>query len=377
MSRLTQKYNGLKQKKLPLTGLLSVVMSPLVVTSTVQANEAQANLEVFNNAYDKIANVSVEQLAAPSEQQKQRIRNILNSAGITNPIESIEPSELPSMYQINLVQQPGLKSQPPLHITADGYYILQGELRANPSPKKSTPPQEPPSKTMSGMPVSDKLRASILQNSSLLKNITADLALYHTSVSGLIWGNAYDGQPFITTTDASVFTSGEISVIKNGQFAGLDPEFEQKKNLHVLSQLEEDQLITYPARSEEKAIIYVATDINCPYCRVMHQDMAKLNAKGITVKVIGYPYYEGSPEHMRQIWCETDNEARRQALDKAMAGEAIAKTCGSSKENYLIDNQITAAGLAVYATPAIYREDGVQFNAPYDDPSFLPFLGLQ
>ena len=227
------------------------------------------------------------------------------------------------------------------------------------------------------MPVSKELRASILANSSLLKNITPDVTLYHTAVPGVIWGITLNGQPFITNTDTSVFTSGEISVIKNGQFAGLDADFEQKKNLHVLSQLDENNLVIYPATSKEQAVIYVATDINCPYCRVMHQDMAKLNAKGVTVKVIGYPYYDESPEQMRQIWCETDKQARRQALDKAMAGETVAKTCTNTTVNHLKDNHTKAAGLAVFATPAIYREDGVPFNAPYQDPGFLAFLGVK
>lgn len=372
MPHFLKKPKVTGNKFLALSLLASITLSPFAVMSS-----AQADLEVFNSAYDKIAANSDTQLKAPSEQQKQKIKQLLQGAGMTAPVASITPSKLPSMYQVTLAQTPGAEPQPPLHITADGDYILQGELNANPSPKKSTPPKVAPSKTLSGMPVSKELRASILANSSLLKNITPDVTLYHTAVPGVIWGITLNGQPFITNTEASVFTSGEISVIKNGQFAGLDADFEQKKNLHVLSQLDEDNLVIYPATSKEQAVIYVATDINCPYCRVMHQDMAKLNAKGITVKVIGYPYYDESPEQMRQIWCETDKQARRQALDKAMAGETVAKTCTNTTVNHLKDNHTKAAGLAVFATPAIYREDGVPFNAPYQDPGFLVFLGVK
>lgn len=372
MPHFLKKPKVTGNKFLALSLLASITLSPFAVMSS-----AQADLEVFNSAYDKIAANSDTQLKAPSEQQKQKIKQLLQGAGMTAPVASITPSKLPSMYQVTLAQTPGAEPQPPLHITADGDYILQGELNANPSPKKSTPPKVAPSKTLSGMPVSKELRASILANSSLLKNITPDVTLYHTAVPGVIWGITLNGQPFITNTEASVFTSGEISVIKNGQFAGLDADFEQKKNLHVLSQLDENNLVIYPATSKEQAVIYVATDINCPYCRVMHQDMAKLNAKGVTVKVIGYPYYDESPEQMRQIWCETDKQARRQALDKAMAGETVAKTCTNTTVNHLKDNHTKAAGLAVFATPAIYREDGVPFNAPYQDPGFLAFLGVK
>lgn len=371
MSHHFRNLSKKRQKFLTLSLLSSLAISPFAFIAS-----AQADLQVFNSAYDKIVTDSSSQLKAPTEQQKQAIKQLLTQAGMTAQIASIEPSKLPSMYQVTLVQVPGAEPQLPLHITADGQYILQGELNPNPSPKKSTPPKEAPSKTLSGTPVSKELRASMLANSSLLKNITSDVALYHTAVPGVIWGTTFNGQPFITNTDASVFTSGEISVIENGQFTGLDADFEQKKNLHVLSQLDENNLVIYPAKGKEKAVIYVATDINCPYCRVMHKDMDKLNVKGITVKVIGYPYYEQSPEQMRQIWCETDPQARRQALDKAMNGEPVAKICTNPTINNLKQNHIKAAGLAVFATPAIYREDGVQFNAPYEDPRFLPFLGL-
>ena len=161
---------------------------------------------------------------------------------------------------------------------------------------------------------------------------------------------------------------------KSGEWTGLRWFYQ---HVRLVGAGLEDELIIYPATGEEKAVIYVATDINCPYCRVMHQDMDKLNAKGVTVKVIAYPYYEGSPEQMRQIWCETDKDARRQAFDKAMAGEPVATRCTDPSVNPLKANHIKAAGLAVFATPAIYREDGVLFNAPYKDPGFLPFLGLK
>uniref|UniRef100_A5WBF6 Thiol:disulfide interchange protein n=1 Tax=Psychrobacter sp. (strain PRwf-1) TaxID=349106 RepID=A5WBF6_PSYWF len=370
MSHFLNTLRLICSKSLTLSLAMPVLISALVIMPS-----AHADLSAFNEAYDKLAANDSRPLKAPTPQQQDFIKQILSNAGMMTPIASIQPSKLPSMYQITLVQNPSTEPQPPLHITADGAYILQGELKPNPSPVKVPTPQQLPSKTLSGMPVSDDLRASMLKNSSLLKNMTPDVALYHTAVPGVIWGATLKGQPFITNTEATVFTSGEISVIENGQFAGLDADFEQKKNLHVLSSLDDDNLVIYPATTTEKAVIYVATDINCPYCRVLHQDMAKLNAKGVTVKVIAYPYYEQSPEQMRQIWCAADKAARKQALDEAMSGKPVNNTCRSGID-HLKANQVKAAGLAVFATPAIYREDGAAFNAPYKDPSFLPFLGL-
>ncbi|PNK61880.1 hypothetical protein A6J60_007965 [Psychrobacter sp. FDAARGOS_221] len=346
------------------------------------ATPALADLDAFNDAYDKLVlssgTATVGQLPPPSTAQKQKIQQVLIGAGMAAPIADIVPSKLPSMYQVTLAAQGG-QPQPPLHISADGQYILQGVLQDNPSPKQSTPPTAKPSQMLSGMPVSASLRESLLANSSQLKNITSDASFYHTAVPGVIWGITVEGMPFLTNMDASVFTNAEISVIKNGQFSGLDSQFEQRKNQYILSKLNEDDLVVYPATGAEKAVIYVATDINCPYCRIMHNDMQQLNNKGITVKVIGFPVYDESQIPMRQIWCETDKAARRQALDTAMQGEEVNLSCNGFNDindSPLVASQQLAAGLVVDATPAIYREDGVPFQAPYSDPNFFPFLGI-
>lgn len=359
--------------------LLSALSFGSLLSSSALANDSaqaqnSADMDAFNAAYDQLADTP-KILSAPSAKQKQAIRDLLSQAGMTAPVTSIEPSKLPSMYQITLGAQGG-QPQPPLHITADGQYILQGGLRPNPSPQKSTPPTESPSQTLSGTPVSDALRKSLMANTSLLKNITPDVSFYYTSIPGVIWGITVEGTPFLTNTDASVFnTEGEISLIKNGQFAGLDLPFEQTKNQYILSKLNEEELIVYPATTDEKAVIYVATDINCPYCRIMHKDMDKLNSQGITVKVIGFPVYPESKEPMRKLWCET-GQARKQAFDAAMNGLPVSNYCDGGETNNLAANQQLAAGLVVAATPAIYREDGMPFNGPYNDPRFSPFLGI-
>ncbi|WP_019672083.1 hypothetical protein [Psychrobacter lutiphocae] len=69
--------------------------------------------------------------------------------------------------------------------------------------------------------------------------------------------------------------------------------------------------------------------------------------------------------------------ARRQALDKAMQGKAVDIDCADLSQSHLYHNQQLAAGLVVDATPAIYREDGVPFQAAYTDPNFFPFLGIE
>ncbi|SJN42256.1 disulfide isomerase DsbC N-terminal domain-containing protein [Psychrobacter sp. JB385] len=299
------------------------------------------------------------------------LRQVLTQAGIKTQITSIAPSNLPNMYQVNLA------GQAPLHITKDGKYVIQGELQKNPSKRVVTKTLPRSHSEQIGQPVSTAVKSAMLANMSALKNMSTKTPFFYTAVPGVIWGATLEGVPFLLSDDAQYITDGEISVIENGQFVGLDTAFEQRKNQSVLATLDNKQLIRYPATSTEKAVIYVADDVNCPYCRRFHQQIPMLNAKGVTVNVIGYPIYEQSPAQMRGIWCQGSESSRRQAFDKAMLQGEINPASASCNVDHVTPNRDKAAGLAVIATPAIYREDGVLYQASFESPEFLEFLGIE
>ncbi|WP_240990646.1 hypothetical protein [Psychrobacter sp. Pi2-52] len=96
-----------------------------------------------------------------------------------------------------------------------------------------------------------------------------------------------------------------------------------------------------------------------------------------TVNVIGYPIYEASPKQMRGIWCQADEDSRHQAFDKAMLQGEMTPASASCTVDHVTPNREKAAGLAVMATPAIYREDGVLYQASFESPEFLEFLGVE
>ena len=215
----------------------------------------------------------------------------------------------------------------------------------------SSASQPPFDKALNGTRVSHA-RAS-MRLLMTFDGITADIPLYHTAVDGLIWGASIDGMPFITTKTGKTIIDGEIALLENGEFIGLDATFERRKNKEVLSKLDADELIIYPATAPEVQTIYVATDLNCPYCQQLHTMIEELNAKGVTVNVIGYPVFDESFEPMRQIWCETDNAERKRLFDEAMLSmlkTALQTTLPSCSDNRLQANRDVSTGLAVFAT---------------------------
>lgn len=343
-------------KKLSLSILAIMLMSHPVAFADTKA-EHRANDVYQNGSADDLEKVG------------KHLRQVLKNAGIKVAVVDVKPSKFNNMYEV------ALAGQPPLQMMSDGRYVIQGELMANPSPFKKGSASQAEKVGQSGSPVSDALRHDLLSNMSALKNMGANIPLYHTAISGVIWGTTTEGMPFLVSDDGRYFTDGEVSVIKDGKFAGLDADFEKKKNQDVFSKLDEKQLIIYPAVGQQKAVIYVATDIDCPYCRRFHRLIPQLNQQGVTVKTIGYPVYESSPEVMRKIWCETDVAKRKQLFNQIMSNRQHPVNAQCSV-NHLSKNREVAAGLAVFATPAIFRGDGTLYEASFESPEFLEFLGV-
>ena len=104
-----------------------------------------------------------------------------------------------------------------------------------------------------------------------------------------------------------------------------------------------------------KHTIFVFTDIDCGYCRRLHQDMPKLNRLGIAVRYLGFPRAGlGSATHkqMESVWC-SENPAR--AMNEAKQGMKVSeKNC----ENPVARHFELGRSIGVRGTPAIYTQRG-------------------
>lgn len=108
-----------------------------------------------------------------------------------------------------------------------------------------------------------------------------------------------------------------------------------------------------------KYTVTVFTDIECGYCRKLHQDMAELNRLGIGVEYLAFPRMgPGSQDFtdMISVWCAED---RRAAMNQAKAGKPVPpRSCTSPVAmHYALGQQ-----LGVNGTPAIFAADGTQLG---------------
>lgn len=101
--------------------------------------------------------------------------------------------------------------------------------------------------------------------------------------------------------------------------------------------------------------ITVFTDIDCGYCRKLHEEMAAYHAQGIRVRYLMFPRSGiDTPSYRKavSVWCAEDRNA---ALTAAKAGKDPApRTC----DNPVRDHMALGQTIGVRGTPSIVFEDG-------------------
>lgn len=103
-----------------------------------------------------------------------------------------------------------------------------------------------------------------------------------------------------------------------------------------------------------KHTVTVFTDIDCPFCRRFHEQIAQYNAKGIAVDYLFFPLsiHPGADKKAEAVWCAAD---RPGAFTKAMAGQDPGKaTC----PNPVGELSELAQTLGIGGTPTILAADG-------------------
>ncbi|MGH8044112.1 MAG: thioredoxin fold domain-containing protein [Stenotrophomonas sp.] len=113
------------------------------------------------------------------------------------------------------------------------------------------------------------------------------------------------------------------------------------------------------AAPNPKHTITVFTDIECGYCRKLHQDLPELNRQGITVEYLAFPRMGPASQDfvdMISVWCAVD---KRAALTAAKSGQAVKpKNCTSPVAmQYALGQQVGVSG-----TPAIFAAEGSQLG---------------
>lgn len=119
---------------------------------------------------------------------------------------------------------------------------------------------------------------------------------------------------------------------------------------------------------DPKRVINVFTDIDCGWCRRLHNEIPTLTAAGIQVRYYAFPragLASNSAKKYQSVWCSTNQQT---AMDDAKAGkDPEVKTC----ENPIADTYQLGQQVGVRGTPNIILDDGSSPRA-----GFIPAADL-
>lgn len=195
--------------------------------------------------------------------------------------------------------------------------------------------------------------ADIKQLKQVLPNVlpaAANAEITASPVAGLYQVVA-GGQVLYMTRDATFVLDGDLFNMQTR--TNLTENARGAIRLNALDELGEKNMIVYQPKGDVKHTITVFTDIYCPYCVRLHNEMEQYLNNGVKVRYIFVPFKgPKSVEASVSVWCAKD---QNKALSKAKAGEDIKQL---SCDNPVKKHQALAAALSIRGTPAIMLENG-------------------
>lgn len=159
-------------------------------------------------------------------------------------------------------------------------------------------------------------------------------------------------QILYVSADAQYVLSGNIINATTGENLTLPQR--DKVRAKAVDMLGEDSMIIFSPK-KVKHTVTVFTDIDCTYCRKLHNEIAEYNKLGIRVRYTFYPRAGIGSESYKKavsVWCADD---RKTAMTDAKSGKNIpAKDC----KNPVLAHYRMGEQIGVQGTPALVLESG-------------------
>lgn len=190
--------------------------------------------------------------------------------------------------------------------------------------------------------------------------------VFETPVPGLYGIDLPGGQTLYGTKSGQFVISGDMYQLGQSM-VNLTEERRAVGRKKIMDRVPLEEMVVFSPSGEVKTHINVFTDVDCSYCRKLHQEMAEINALGIEVRYLAYPRRGLDNETYDRIvsaWCAKNPN---DAITELKAGRNIAQaTC----ENPVADQYQLGQEVGVTGTPAIVTASGQLF------PGYLPAAEL-
>ncbi|MFZ1906765.1 MAG: DsbC family protein [Steroidobacteraceae bacterium] len=168
-----------------------------------------------------------------------------------------------------------------------------------------------------------------------------------------IWELTRGGEIAYVSADGKYAISGDLVELKTN--TNITAEHRRELHVRMLAAMPESDMVIF-GPADPKYTITVFTDVDCPYCRKLHSQIAEYNALGVRVRYLAFPRTgPNTPSWTRaeQVWCSADRNA---ALTHAKLGEELKdKVCAN---NPVARSWQLGQDFEIQGTPAIVMANG-------------------
>ena len=164
----------------------------------------------------------------------------------------------------------------------------------------------------------------------------------------------------VVVGDSIVYATGDGRYLLQGNLLDLveqknltEPRMNAIKAEAIAKVSEENMVIFGP--KDAKHTVTVFSDIDCGYCRKLHNEMDSYNEAGIRIRYLFYPRAGVNSESYKKavsVWCADDSN---QAMTTAKLGKPVTeKECTNPVQSHMQLGE----NVGVTGTPALVLENG-------------------
>jgi thiol:disulfide interchange protein DsbC len=187
-----------------------------------------------------------------------------------------------------------------------------------------------------------------------LQKIVPNIAPDSVEMSALpgLYQVSYGPSVVYVSADGRYLIQGDMVELESGRNFTRDRRRDHRRE--SMRRVNERDVVTF-GPEDAKYTVDVFTDIDCPYCVRLHNQMADYNSLGIRIRYLAFPRagpQSSSYDKWVSVWCSEDKQA---AMTMAKGGKRVPpRTCDNP-----VDEQFSLGrAVGVRGTPSLILESG-------------------
>lgn len=113
-------------------------------------------------------------------------------------------------------------------------------------------------------------------------------SIYPAAVDGLYGVDFPDGTTMYVTADGAHMIVGDMYAIGD-DLSNVTEQRRVVQRMTLMDQVALADMVIFPAKGERRAVVNIFTDVDCGYCRKLHNEIDQYAELGIEVRYLAYP----------------------------------------------------------------------------------------